>query len=226
MDDPGLSARLHREALEQLDTLNRISFTAEQIWRELRRQFPQPRALTILDIASGSGSIAARLATLGRARGYDLAVDACDISDVAVAHAAQRHAGRLRRVFRLDAIKADIPNEYDVVTCSLFLHHLEAPAASALLRKMSVAARHLAIVSDLERTRTGYLLAFLATRLLSHSPIVRVDALRSIRNAYTREEVRQLAASAGLLNVRIERRFPCRLMIVSRSDGTGTVRVG
>jgi len=47
-------------------------------------------------------------------------------------------------------------NGYDVVCCSLFLHHLNDAQAITVLGKMREAAGTLALVNDLARNRPGY----------------------------------------------------------------------
>jgi 2-polyprenyl-3-methyl-5-hydroxy-6-metoxy-1,4-benzoquinol methylase len=215
MDDPHLAVNLNVSALRDLDRLNRLSRTAQQIWRVIRRRIPDRERATILDVAAGSGSVAAQLSELASSEGKDVSIDACDISETAIAYARANHRSKLRRVFKFDATRDAIPWGYDVIICSLFLHHLNERDAGKLLQKMTEAANIMTVVSDLQRSRTGLVLAYLASRLFTRSPVVRIDALRSVKNAYTICEVENMARKTGLSNVLIARRFPCRFMLVS-----------
>jgi hypothetical protein len=71
------------------------------------------------------------------------------------------------------------------------------------------------IVSDLDRSRLGLLLAWLGTRLLTRSPVVHVDSLRSVRAAFTRDEAAALATRAGLTSWRLTMHWPCRWRLVA-----------
>ena len=71
------------------------------------------------------------------------------------------------------------------------------------------------IVGDLERSRLGLALAWAGTRVLSRSPVVHVDALRSVRAAFTLPEARALAEAAGLPHARVTRHWPCRWRLVA-----------
>jgi hypothetical protein len=73
---------------------------------------------------------------------------------------------------------------FDVVTCSLFLHHLTSDQATNLLMRMAAAGR-LLLANDLRRCVSGYLMAQLACRCLTRSPIVRYDGPQSVANAFT-----------------------------------------
>ena len=69
---------------------------------------------------------------------------------------------------------------YDVVTCSLFLHHLDDEQAVAFLRWAAATAAHQVLVNDLERSGLGLALAHVAVRLLTTSDVVHTDGPRSV----------------------------------------------
>ncbi|MDB5341092.1 MAG: hypothetical protein JWN70_6711, partial [Planctomycetaceae bacterium] len=75
------------------------------------------------------------------------------------------------------------------------------------------AARRTALVNDLRRTRLGYVLAHLACRLLTWSPIVRVDGPRSVAGAFTEQEVLLLAARAGYKDPHLSQHWPQRYLL-------------
>jgi len=113
----------------------------------------------------------------------------------------------------LDALNDDLPAGFDIITCSLFLHHLDEPDAERLLRKLGTAAGRLVLVNDLARSRRGYLLAWAGTRILSRSPIVHVDGPLSVEGAFTPVEALDLAQRAGLSGATVRRRWPFRYLL-------------
>ncbi len=100
--------------------------------------------------------------------------------------------------------------------CSLFLHHLNNQDAVIVLKRMAAAAHRLVLVSDLRRNSFGLFLAFAAGHLLSRSPVVHRDAVRSVRAAFTPHELHQMAAEAGLPGASIARRWPARMLLIWR----------
>ena len=82
---------------------------------------------------------------------------------------------------QLDALRDELPGGFDVVTCSLFLHHLDAADAAELLRRMATATTELILVNDLMRTRLAWLGAYVGSRFLTRSRIVHVDGPLSHR---------------------------------------------
>jgi 2-polyprenyl-3-methyl-5-hydroxy-6-metoxy-1,4-benzoquinol methylase len=149
-----------------------------------------------------------------RAR-LNIQIDGSDISDEAVKFAQRRSEvqGVAIRFTRLDALNDPIPADYDVVTCSLFLHHLDEPEATRLLRRMANAAKRLVLVNDLLRGRPGYVLAQVGCHILSRSPIVRHDGPVSVAGAYTISEVNALANQAGLTGASLSRHWPFRFLL-------------
>jgi SAM-dependent methyltransferase len=218
MDQPDLDPQRHLEALRGLERINAWSRSARILWGPLGELVRQAGSLRVLDVATGGGDVPIRLWQQARRAGLALHVDGCDVSAGAVAYATARAAehGADVRFFAWDALSEPLPGGYDVLTSSLFLHHLSAAQAVDLLRRMADAAGRLVLINDLVRSRAGWLLAYVGTRLLSASPIVRTDGLRSVEGAFTVAEARNLAARAGLSGARVERRWPCRFLLAWR----------
>jgi SAM-dependent methyltransferase len=222
MDQPGLDQRRHFHALRGLERINFWSHSAGILWpplAELARQLA-PRPLRVLDLATGGGDVPIRLWHRARRRGLPLEIDGCDVSADAIRYARERAVRKSAtvRFFTHDALAGPLPEWYDVHFCSLFLHHLDEEQAVDLLRRMSQSASRMVLINDLVRSRVGLLLAQVAVRLLTTSPVVHVDGPRSVRAAFTLDEARSLAERAGLHGVSIGRRWPCRFLLAwSRS---------
>lgn len=218
MDQPELDVALHEEALLGLCRVNRLSATAWQLWRAVRRLAVDAPAgvVRVLDLASGGGDVALGLARRARRAKLSVEIDGCDLSPVAVKHAADqaRRAGlENMRFFRRDVLKEALPTGYDVVTCSLFLHHLDERDARELLRRMAQVAGRLVLVDDLCRSRLGYALAWLGCRIFTRSPVVHVDGPRSVAAAFSLDEVAQMAEEAGLAGFRLVPHWPQRFLL-------------
>lgn len=218
MDQPGLDVGRHRRALRGLARVNRWSGVGRTLWNVVGRLAMEAEApLRVLDLACGGGDVALELARRGRRAGVAVEIAGCDKSATAVEYADEqlRELGLDVSFFTLDVLRAPLPGGYDVLMSNLFLHHLEEGEAIELLRRMSAAARRAVVVDDLRRSRLGYLLAWVGTRLLSRSSIVHADGPRSVRAAFTVEEARALAERAGLRGVRVRRHWPFRYLLTA-----------
>jgi 2-polyprenyl-3-methyl-5-hydroxy-6-metoxy-1,4-benzoquinol methylase len=216
MDRPGLDNAKHRNALAGLRRLNLASGVYGQLCNELVR-YSRSRGvvrLKVLDIASGGGDVALGMWRQARKRGLDLQILGLDVSAAAceVAREQCREAKCSIKFDQLDVIAQALPAGSDVVTCSLFLHHLRHDQASQLLRKMA-AAGPLFLASDLRRCASGYFMAQLACHCLTRSPVVRYDGPQSVANAFTLPEMRELCDDAGLEDATIRKVWPCRMLL-------------
>ncbi len=169
----------------------------------------------MLDLASGGGDVAISLARRAKRAKLNVQITGCDISAEAVRFASSEaeRGGVSVEFIQLDVLREGIPEGFDVVTCSLFLHHLDERDAVSLLTRMGAAAGRFVLVNDLARTRAGYWLAWAGCRLLSRSPIVRHDGPVSAAAAFSVGEARELAERAGLVGARITRHWPSRFLI-------------
>lgn len=215
MDDPRLGREEHVRALAGLSRLNRWSGVAGAMFRQLR-PFASAlgRPLTVLDVASGRGDVPLAWALRARRQGWPLQLTMLDISAVAVAE-QKRHAKSLgieALSLQQDCLGGPLPGGFDVVTCSLFMHHLDDHQVFRLLQAMQAAALHGIVICDLERSRFNLTLVQIASRLLSRSSVVHHDAAASVRAAYTSSEFEQLASGALARPVRMHRAFPCRFI--------------
>ena len=225
MDDPGISAGDHDRALRGLARLNRASRIEHTVFNALKPYLPEhgDQPLRVLDVAAGSGDLIASLARRTAAVGHDIRFTGCDISATACRHMASNFeilgdgvSDRLSAT-RCDALKDPLPQGHDIVMCHLFLHHLDEQDIVRLLRSMRESARKAVIITDLRRTRRGYALALLASRLLTRSHIVHNDSLLSVRAALNSPELADLANRAGYDDPCIRNVWPQRILMTWRA---------
>lgn len=216
MDDPALPADEHRRALAGLARLNAWSDSVGVLWPAVQKLAGElGRPVKVLDVATGSGDVPLGL---WKRAGAKLELSACDISGVALdaAETRSRAAGASVNYFRADALAEPLPTGFDIVVCSLFLHHLSDDDAVTLLARLAAATERLVLVNDLSRSRWNLGLVWIATRLLTRSRVVRVDGPLSVRAAFTRSEAAALAMRAGLAGATVTGRFPCRWLLTWR----------
>lgn len=188
------------------------AFTTRAVLRLLRAQ--PDRAWTLLDLASGSADIPIAIAQAARRAGLTLHVTVTDRSPQIVTVARQRSAGLPNvTVERQDALALPYADgAFDLTLCTLALHHFAPDEAQALLRSMARVGRR-ALVFDVVRSPLAYAGVIALTRLTRMSPMTCHDGPVSVRRAYSADEVRDLAASAGLVNARVSVGFPYRLAL-------------
>ena len=166
--------------------------------------------LTLIDIGTGGADIPVALLERARRRGRRLAVVGVDSRPEVLAAAAFATPG-LPSADGLELVVADgrtLPypdRSFDVAHASLVLHHLAPDDAVALLREMGRVARLGVVVNDLDRSRLGWVGAWLLGHLLTTNRYTRHDAPLSVRRAYKPDEMAAMLRRAGLSPVRTVR---------------------
>ena len=222
MDRPDVEHSAHLSALEGLRRINVASKAAAQIAEPIVAGAKRDgvNRISILDIACGGGDVPVAVAQIAKSAGIDVELILLDRSATALASASETAR---RAQIQHQSVQADIAAGWpslqaDVVTSSLFLHHLPSgPDVVEFLSKARQIARRRIVISDLRRSRLGYLLAWAGGRVLSRSSIVHHDGPVSVRAAWTITEMRRFAADANLANCHIRASFPWRMLLVSEA---------
>ena len=222
MDQPGLDPAEHDRALRGLRRINAISRCVPGLFRHLEALALESPAesLSVLELACGGADTAIELAAQAQRRQLKMTVHACDLNPEAI-RIARRNVARQNsnvELFVADALNPPEDRTFDVVYCTLFVHHLDPPEVVRLLSVMAARARRLVLVDDLIRSRLGYALAWAGTRLLSRSWVVHYDGPLSVQAAFTPSEILELADQAGLHNPVLERNWPERYRLCWRPN--------
>ncbi|MBI4588894.1 MAG: methyltransferase domain-containing protein [Candidatus Rokubacteria bacterium] len=218
LDLPAPPADLE-ESLSDIARLN-LYFGGSRVTRvHLSRLIGDRRRgpVTVLDVGSGGADILVELVRRARRRGQRLRVIAVE-RDRQILEVARRRTRAYPEISFVQADGLQLPvraGSVDAAISSLTLHHVEPVAAPRLLAEMAAAARVGFVVNDLMRSRVGYAVVWLATRLFARNRLSRHDGPLSVRRAYTAEEIRALAREAGISRIRIVRHPLCvRLAVV------------
>lgn len=227
MDSPDIDEAEHGQALDGLRRINRISRTAHYIRRpiyDMAKGAGLDR-ISMLDIACGGGDVPIEVALGLRQNGIAVDLSLLDRSATAVnrASAAAARTGIGCQGLVTDILTHEPQVTADVVTNSLFLHHIREPGqVVGILRCMSQIAGRLVVISDLVRSRGGLVAAWAGCRVLSRSRIVHHDGPASVRAAWTLAEMTNFAAQAGMTGAQVHRCGPWRMLLTWAKPQRGT----
>jgi ubiquinone/menaquinone biosynthesis C-methylase UbiE len=202
-DPMELAANLH-----DIRSVNRLAGGSATVLHHLPPLLgaaPRGRPVAILDLATGSGDIPLVVAAWGMRNGWPLTITVSDASPPILAEARRMLAGTPGIAFaEWDARAVPMPDRaFDIVLCSLALHHFAPRDAIRVLREMDRLAGTGFIVNDIRRSTPGYVAAWLASRIATRNRLTRHDMPLSVRRAYTPSELHALCAAAGIPNVRV-----------------------
>ena len=198
MDRPQpVSPELERD-LERIRQLNRW-FGSYRLVLSFARRWIMPRTRTrIIDLATGSGDIPRLIVDYARQIGAQVEIDALD-QQPATLEVARELSTDYSEISYCEAniLEWNPAEPYDIVLCSLALHHFSDEDAVRVLQRCREVSRKFVLVSDLRR---GFLLkagVYLLTAMIFREPMTRHDARLSAARAFSFSEMHTLAARAG-----------------------------
>jgi 2-polyprenyl-3-methyl-5-hydroxy-6-metoxy-1,4-benzoquinol methylase len=218
MDRPDVNKAWLREELEILEKLNRLG-GHRLILRYIRRLLDPRKVqpLRVLDLATGAADIPRAIVAWAKRRRMEISVTAVDVNEHVLRSAREWCRDwpeiTLERHDLLELPYA--PASFDIVLCSLALHHFKTEDAVTVLRRMNEIARVGYIVNDLQRNWPSIWAAELLTRTLMRSPIVRHDGPQSFRAAFTVAELGSMAREAGMKRFSVKRHQGIFRMVLS-----------
>jgi ubiquinone/menaquinone biosynthesis C-methylase UbiE len=224
-DDRGTSEEI-RAALHSITLVNQrfggVRLHARLLRRALARVSRGHRP-HILEVASGRADVlqAALLRMRGAAEAVPDRAPDVTLLDSSAVHlpdpGAWPAALPTPRVIEGNALDLPLSDaSVDIVSCCLFLHHLEPPQVMRFLAEAQRVARVAVVINDLERTALHYRLAQL-NRIIDRSRISRHDGPVSVRRAYTCRELAHMLENTGR-NFLLERAWLYRLGAVLWCD--------
>src|SRR5438105_6643385 len=201
MDRPQLVSSELEKDLRNIRQLNRFFGSHRLILHFLRRWIKPGDHVCIVDLATGSGDIPRLIIDYVQKIGAKVEVDALDRQS-ATLEIARKLSGNYPEISYIDAniLEWQPADPYDIVLCSLVLHHFSDEDAVRVLRRCRELSRKFVLVSDLRRGLLATAGVYFLTALIFREPMTRYDARLSAVRAFSFKELDKLARQAGWQN--------------------------
>ena len=217
MDAPDAPPEALRAVLRELDIIGRKlgghAVTINALEALLAKG---SRIQSVMDIASGGGDAVRSIARWAKTKNLNIQITGVDLNpvmtDYATAHSKDYNNLRFITADAMD--DALLHERPDVVTTSLFFHHLTDPQIVAMLRRMTQLARVAVVINDLHRHPVAYHAIRLLTRFLSKSYMVKYDAPMSVARAFVRKDLERYLREAGIKDYTLRWRWAWRWQLV------------
>lgn len=222
LDGDAIPVERLAENFQDISRVNRLFGGTAVVLRLLERVLANrpAQAWTLLDVATGAADIPAAVLAWAVRRGIPIEITATDVSEEVLV-IARRQARAEIKLERADACALPYRDgQFDIVTCSLALHHFSDDEAVTALREMRRVARHALIINDLRRCLSGYLAARAFAAFCTRNELTRNDAPLSVERAFTTAELAALARRAELGEVEIESQRGWRLSLLCTVDSS------
>jgi len=195
LDSDVCSGREAQSALAVLGLVNRwfggISTTQKMVERAALAA--GTKHLSLLEVAAGLGEVPHKVRAAVARRGITLDVTLLDRapSHLPNGDSIHRHHGVVA-----NALALPFRDEgFDLVSCSLFAHHLNAQQLAQFVREGLRVSRRALLINDLIRHPVHLALAY-ASYPIMRNRVAWLDGLTSVRRAYVPEEIRRMLASS------------------------------
>ena len=201
MDRPQpVSPELERD-LERIRQLNRWFGSYRLVLRFMRRWIKPGVRMRVADVATGSGDIPRLIVDYSRKIGAHVEIHAVDRQAATLEIATKLSSGYPEISYReANILEWDWAEAYDVVLCSLTLHHFSDADAVKVLFRCRELSKRFVLVSDLRRGFLARIGVHFLTALIFREPMTRHDARLSTERAFSFSEMRDLAVRAGWKN--------------------------
>jgi len=126
-----------------------------------------------------------------RQKEIDLVLTGVDVSEQALT-LARRQSAAFRNIEFIQEDLNGLPmdsTQYDVVICSLTLHHFDNEQIPLILNKLSSKARSAIVINDLQRSKLAYYLFKGFSAIFMKTDIAKNDGLVSIKSGFSRNDL-------------------------------------
>jgi SAM-dependent methyltransferase len=226
MDRPQPVSPALEEDLRNLVSLNRLFGSHRLVRHFLSRWFNPGRSYRVLDLATGAGDLPRVMVDWARPREIALRIDAVD-ANPATLEIARRDSLDYREIefLNADVLTYEGRESYDLVCCSLALHHFSENDAATLLGRCRALSHRFVLVADLERSLFTLLGVQALTSLFYRAPMTRADGVTSARRAFSFDEFRALAEAASWKDFGHARFLFCRQALWMEGRDAGDIPV-
>jgi ubiquinone/menaquinone biosynthesis C-methylase UbiE len=164
---------------------------------------------SLLEIAAGTGFVPIQASRELNSGGIKL--------DITLSDRVPTHLPQNGNAYKVAADALSIPfsdSAFDLVSCTLFLHHLAPEEVLKFARESLRVSRIAVLVNDLVRNPLHLALAYAGVPIY-RSRITRNDAPASVKQAYTIEEMSGFFRSAGAAKVEAQKHFLFRMGVIA-----------
>jgi len=206
--DSGTAAEIAASLIDLRNINRRFGGVATTCWM-LRKVASElgVSSLSLLEVAAGAGNVPEACSQILGRSGLKL--------DITLLDRARSHLQNGTRAVAADALALPFrDSSFDVVSSTLFAHHLGPEELSRFFRETLRVCRRAVLINDLIRHPLHLALVYAGLPLF-HSRLTRHDAPASVRQAYTPGEIRSLLAQSGAGQVEIHRRYLFRMGVIA-----------
>ncbi|MCW2120706.1 methyltransferase domain-containing protein [Flavobacterium sp. 7A] len=221
MDDFSLEGEELRDALDKIAAINQF-LGGNQLTLQGVKQLigSKTQKLTIVDVGCGNGDMLRALAHFGSKNKLEFNLIGIDANAFTVNHAIALSKEYSNISYQcIDIFEEEFKAlQYDLLLCTLTLHHFKNDQINYLLQLFSSKAAVGIVINDLHRTSVAYRLFQLVCFVFGLNNMSREDGLVSILRGFKKEELVAFSKKNKLKNYTIHWKWAFRYQWIIKTE--------
>jgi 2-polyprenyl-3-methyl-5-hydroxy-6-metoxy-1,4-benzoquinol methylase len=222
MDAPDVDAQLLHQNLRELETINILTGGPKLTFDAVKNLVTKTskKEITLVDIGYGAGDFLQYMVRNSHKLPVRVRLIGVDYSPQVRSYIDTFHSDLPRHVEFVTADYRDYfsqGHQVDIVTASLFCHHLNNEELEEFLTYINDHANLGAVINDLHRHSVAYYGIKTLTRLFSSSVFTKNDAPLSVLRGFTKQEWLKILASARITEASLSWRWAFRHLITIKN---------
>ena len=223
MDDFDMEGNDLKDALDKIAKINQVlggnKLTLQGI-EQLIKNKPTEETITIVDVGCGSGDMLRTLADYAENNKLDFKLIGVDANNCTINYARELSLHYPYIKYRCEDIfdKPFTELKYDIVLCTLTLHHFKDEEIIKLLEIFKANAKLGIVINDLERSSISYRLFQALCFIFRLNDMSRKDGLVSILRGFKKTELEQFSKKLNFRNYKIQWKWAFRYQWIISID--------
>jgi 2-polyprenyl-3-methyl-5-hydroxy-6-metoxy-1,4-benzoquinol methylase len=215
MDDFAMEGEILREALDKIAKINQLlggnKLTLRGV-QDLIATIPNQTEISIIDVGCGNGDMLRILADYGLQKNLNFKLTGIDANAFAINHAKKLSNNHPNISFRCEDVfeKGFAELKYDIVICTLTLHHFKDDEIVQLMTIFNANSRIGIVINDLHRNIISCRLFQVLCFVFRLSNMSQKDGLISILRGFKKEELIQFSKKLKFNNYKIQWKWAFR----------------
>jgi SAM-dependent methyltransferase len=225
MDDFNLEGETLRDALDKIADINKLlggnAITLDGVKKLLKYSTGNNYPIRILDVGCGNGDMLRTIADDARKSGLSCELTGMDANAFTISHAQQLSVNYPEINYLcadvFETLKGNEP--YDIILCTLTLHHFKDEDILTLLQGFSKHSRLGFVINDLHRSAIAYYLFKALCFVFRLNDMSREDGLISILRGFKKEDLLYYSKQLRLKSDSIKWKWAFRYQWIVKTYG-------
>jgi 2-polyprenyl-3-methyl-5-hydroxy-6-metoxy-1,4-benzoquinol methylase len=223
MDDFAMEGEILRDALDKIAKINQLLGGNQLTLRgvqDLIATIPKQAEISIIDVGCGNGDMLRTIADYGLENQLNFKLTGIDANAFTINHARELSNHYPNISYQCEDVfgKDFAELKYDIVLCTLTLHHFKDDEIIALMTVFHDNSRIGIVINDLHRSALAYRLFQALCFVFRLNAMSRDDGLVSILRGFKKNELVYFSKKLNLKNYKIQWKWAFRYQWIIKKD--------